>query len=410
MSISSEINRISQNITNSLSAIAAKGVTVPAGSTSDDLPDLITQISGGGNGGIIITDTTDSHGGTIRTITGTTISGTKTITQNGTGIDVASYANVDVNVPTGGATLQSKTNISPTESSQTITPDTGYDGLSSVQINAVPSNYVGTGVPQRGFSAVTLSGDTISVLDGYYPLPLSKMIDTSMIPYPTATKSTVSNNSVYVTPHISLNSGYYLSGTENGIAVKVSASELVSGSQTITSNGIVDVTNLASVNVSVPVGVTTFVTGTFTTGSSAGASDLSISYSGSGYPILLTIVIEGGAYASGSSWYSKIQRYAIAEFTMTKADFTLAPTYDNTSASSNYGVITYIYKSSSTSATTYTRGGSMNATVFTTSAATNSASQCVRIKDKNTVSYYVNSSSYGLAPSTTYRYFVQYSA
>ena len=36
-------------------------------------------------------------------------------------------------------TLQAKTNISPTTSSQTITADNGYDGLSSVQINAMPS-------------------------------------------------------------------------------------------------------------------------------------------------------------------------------------------------------------------------------------------------------------------------------
>lgn len=35
--------------------------------------------------------------------------------------------------------LQAKTNIAPTTSSQTITADSGYDGLSSVQINAMPS-------------------------------------------------------------------------------------------------------------------------------------------------------------------------------------------------------------------------------------------------------------------------------
>lgn len=39
----------------------------------------------------------------------------------------------------GSPNLQAKTNISPTTSSQTIQADTGYDGLSSVQINAMPS-------------------------------------------------------------------------------------------------------------------------------------------------------------------------------------------------------------------------------------------------------------------------------
>ena len=39
----------------------------------------------------------------------------------------------------GSPSLQAKTNISPTTSSQTIQADSGYDGLSSVQINAMPT-------------------------------------------------------------------------------------------------------------------------------------------------------------------------------------------------------------------------------------------------------------------------------
>lgn len=79
MSISSEITRISGNVSDALTAIAQKGVTVPSGSNSDDLADLISQISGGGTGAISVVDTTDSHGGTVRTITALDISDTTAV-------------------------------------------------------------------------------------------------------------------------------------------------------------------------------------------------------------------------------------------------------------------------------------------------------------------------------------------
>ncbi len=81
MSISSEINRISQNVSDSLTAVAAKGVTVPSGANSDDLPTLIASIQTGGGGtpAISVVDTTDSHGGTIREITALDISDTTAI-------------------------------------------------------------------------------------------------------------------------------------------------------------------------------------------------------------------------------------------------------------------------------------------------------------------------------------------
>ena len=52
MSVQTQIDRISGNVSAALSAIAAKGVTVPDGSTSDALAELIASIQAGG-GGII---------------------------------------------------------------------------------------------------------------------------------------------------------------------------------------------------------------------------------------------------------------------------------------------------------------------------------------------------------------------
>lgn len=130
-----------------------------------------------------------------------------------------------VNVHGGGnggssPTLQTKTKTyTPTTSQQTetVTADVGYDGLSSVGItvNAMPSGTAGT---------------------------------------PTATKGTVSNHSVSVTPKVTNTTGYITGSTKTGTAVTVSASELVSGSETKTENGTYDVTNLASLIVNVSGG------------------------------------------------------------------------------------------------------------------------------------------------------------
>lgn len=157
-------------------------------------------------------------------------------------------------------------------------------------------------------------------------------------------------------------------------------------------------------------GASNFVTGTFTTGSAAGASSITIPYTGSGYPIMAVVVIEGGAYNSAiSDWYNSLQRYAVGQWTMTKSIMTSAPTY-TTSGAQNQGVTTAIYKNSTSTATTYTRTSAMNTNAYSSSNATNAAATCVRLKTGNVLSYYVNTSSYGLHPSTTYRYFIAYSS
>lgn len=124
----------------------------------------------------------------------------------------------DFSIGGGSANLQTKSKTyTPTSSQQTdtVSPDSGYDGLSSVNVtvNAIPTGSAGT---------------------------------------PTATKGTVSNHSVSVTPSVTNTTGYITGGTKTGTSVSVSASELVSGSQTVAGNGTFDVTNLAQLIVDTP--------------------------------------------------------------------------------------------------------------------------------------------------------------
>lgn len=68
---------------------------------------------------------------------------TKIITSNGEVLPSENYCGfekVTVNVQTA-PTLQTKT-VTPTKSQQSVSPDSGYDGLSSVTVNAIPADYI----------------------------------------------------------------------------------------------------------------------------------------------------------------------------------------------------------------------------------------------------------------------------
>lgn len=157
-------------------------------------------------------------------------------------------------------------------------------------------------IAAKSASDVTVSGATVTVPAGNYGEQVEKSVASGTAGTPTATKGTVSNHSVSVTPSVTNTTGYITGGTKTGTAVSVSASELVSGSQTITQNGTVDVTNLAEVVVDVQGGGgggMSVATAT-TTPSTASAS---IQFTGlSGEPTSF-VVTTAGDLATGASPY-----------------------------------------------------------------------------------------------------------
>jgi hypothetical protein len=86
--------------------------------------------------------------------------------------------------------LQAKTHIIPTESSQTITADSGYDGLSSVQIDAISSTYVGSGIDRNDSDDLAVSGATVTVPAGYYSTQATKSVATMTLPTTAASSAT----------------------------------------------------------------------------------------------------------------------------------------------------------------------------------------------------------------------------
>lgn len=223
------------------------------------------------------------------------------------------------------------TSVTPTESSQTI-GGTNYMMQGAVTVNAIPSNYVGSGITQRTSSDLSASGATVTAPSGYYASSATKTIASGTEGTPTATKGTVTNHSVTVTPNVTNTAGYISGGSHSGTAVTVSASELVSGSQTISDNGDYDVTNLASVTVAVSGGSSTVAVGTKTATLSASAS--SISFTGlSGNPTSFVVTSSADQSTGGTKAvavaYDGTYLHGMDVTTQAKADTGFSKTYSS---------------------------------------------------------------------------------
>ena len=223
--------------------------------------------------------------------------------------------------------------VDPTESQQTVAPTSLEYYLNSVTINAIPSNYVGSDVTQRTSSDLTVSGATITVPTGYYSDTATKTISSGTEGTPTATKGSVSNHAISVTPSVTNTAGYIIGSTKTGTAVSVSASELVSGTKSIIANGTgIDVTNYESVDVAVTPTLET-ITKTYTPSTSAITETITPSsgYDGIGEVDVTVNAVATGRYGNWSDTHSKDSTYFNTRFSF--PDFTAG--YFSTAPSGN---------------------------------------------------------------------------
>lgn len=137
----------------------------------------------------------------------------------------------------GTVTLQAKTkSYTPTETAQSeaTTYDSGYDGLSQVTVNvgAISSTYVGSGITRRSTSDLQVFDDVVVVPAGYYSQEAEKSVGYVTHPNPTVS---IDANGLITASHTSL-AGYADANTKTATLqlTKRTSSSLTASGATVT--------------------------------------------------------------------------------------------------------------------------------------------------------------------------------
>lgn len=181
---------------------------------------------------------------------------------------------------------------------------------------------------------LTASGATVTAPAGYYASSASKSVASGTAGTPTASKGTVSNHSVNVTPSVTNTTGYITGGTKTGTAVTVSASELVSGTKTISASGTTDVTNYESV--SVPSGSAKTPNTTITANPTISVNSSGLITATVSKTQNVTPTVSAGYVASGTAGTITVSGSGTNQLTAQAAQTIHPSTTDHTIASGKY--------------------------------------------------------------------------
>lgn len=155
-------------------------------------------------------------------------------------------------------------------------------------------------------------------------------------------------------------------------------------------------------------GASNMVTGTFKGTTTGAAMDVTIPYTGNGYPLVVSIEPTGG-FRGNTTYANAIQRYATSTILACKGDFNSSPTYSDTNENNSAWVFVG-YKSSTTSATQYSTQAGANTNLYRDQSSNSTATSNIKIKSKTKMSVFIASNSYGFMANVEYTYNIIYSS
>ena len=161
----------------------------------------------------------------------------------------------------------------------------------------------------------------------------------------------------------------------------------------------------SSVTVAVP---SKLVTGTFTGEIAGAAMDITLDYSGNGYPVAALIYPSDGPYKQGSTWYTTVQKSAIGIYSMVKQEIGTTPSYSN-AGTNDYGYVLAMFKSSDSDPTAMTDNKSANTVTYRDINASATYADAVRFRAKDKMTVYIAGTSYGFMKDLPYTYQIMYS-
>ena len=156
-------------------------------------------------------------------------------------------------------------------------------------------------------------------------------------------------------------------------------------------------------------GASNVVTGTFKGTTTGAAMDVTLNYSGTGYPIAVMVYPSGGTNKTGSPFYDLIQQYATEYFLAIKTDTSEVPVFDAAGTNGMCSVINR-YKYSRSNATSRSQSASETVLVMRDQPAQGGNQTLCKIKSSTAMSVYIASTSYGFAANIEYTYHIIYSS